>query len=291
MLGILLSLLSAATFAFNNASARRGVLSGSAMQSLAITVPIGVPLFFIAALASGNIGRLADFSLRGLGFLSLAGLLHFIFGRYCNVRASKAIGLTLSAPIVQLNLIVTLILAVFVLGERLTPLRMMGIVLIIIGAALMRQRESKPVEAATASAAPDGTEAFRPHYAEGYLFALLCAAGYGTTPILVRSAIGGGGPGTAIAAGVVSYGAATVLLAILHAADQWLAARARHQAGRAEVVHLVGGVRLRLADADLHGVFAGAAVGGGADPAIVAAVSLFVCLHADARARNLRQAG
>ncbi len=214
MLGILLSLLSAATFAFNNASARRGVLSGSAMQSLAITVPIGVPLFFIAALASGNIGRLADFSLRGLGFLSLAGLLHFIFGRYCNVRASKAIGLTLSAPIVQLNLIVTLILAVFVLGERLTPLRMMGIVLIIIGAALMRQRESNPVEAATAAAAPDGAEAFRPHYAEGYLFALLCAAGYGTTPILVRSAIGGGGPGTAIAAGVVSYGAATVLLAI-----------------------------------------------------------------------------
>jgi drug/metabolite transporter (DMT)-like permease len=213
VLGILLSLLSAATFAFNNASARRGVLSGSALQSLAITVPIGVPLFVIVALASGNIGRLADFSLRGLAFLSLAGLLHFIFGRYCNVRASKAIGLTLSAPIVQLNLLVTLALAIAVLGERLTPLRILGIVLIIIGAALMRQGESKPVEAASA-AMPEAAETFRPHYAEGYLFALLCAAGYGVTPILVRSAIGGGGPGTALAAGVVSYGAATVLLAI-----------------------------------------------------------------------------
>ena len=214
MLGILLSLLSAATFAFNNASARRGVLSGSALQSLAITVPIGVPLFFIATLASGNIGHVSDFSLRGVVFLSMAGLLHFIFGRYCNVRASKAIGLTLSAPIVQLNLLVTLALAIAVLGERLTPLRILGIVLIIVGAALMRQREAKSVETVPDPVALDAAEPFRPHYAEGYIFALLCAAGYGTTPILVRLAIGGGGPGTAIAAGVVSYGAATVLLAI-----------------------------------------------------------------------------
>jgi drug/metabolite transporter (DMT)-like permease len=209
VLGILLSLLSAATFAFNNASARRGVLSGSAVQSLVITVPIGVPMFFFVALASGNMSRLANFSLRGLVFLSLAGLLHFLFGRYCNVRASKAIGVTLSAPIVQLNLIVTLTLAVAALGERLTPLRMIGIVLIIVGAALMRQGEARPD-----AAGPDAVEGFRPHYAEGYLFALLCAAGYGISPILVRSAIGHGGPGTALAAGVVSYGAATVLLAM-----------------------------------------------------------------------------
>ena len=37
MLGVSLAALSAATFAFNNASARRGVLTGSVAQTLAIT--------------------------------------------------------------------------------------------------------------------------------------------------------------------------------------------------------------------------------------------------------------
>ena len=54
MLAGFLALLSAATFAFNNASLRRGVLTGSVAQAMAITVPIGVPLFFIAALLSGT---------------------------------------------------------------------------------------------------------------------------------------------------------------------------------------------------------------------------------------------
>jgi drug/metabolite transporter (DMT)-like permease len=204
VLGIILSLLSAATFAFNNASARRGVLSGSVLQALAITVPIGVPMFFAAALLSGNLGRLADFSAQGLQFLAAAGVLHFIVGRYGNYRASKAIGVTLSAPIVQLNLIVTLALAVTVLDERLTPLRIAGIALVILGATLMRQGERARAE----------RDAFRPAYAEGYFFGLLAAAGYGVTPILVRAAIGGGGPGAALCAGVVSYAAATLALAL-----------------------------------------------------------------------------
>jgi drug/metabolite transporter (DMT)-like permease len=212
VLGILLSLLSAGTFAFNNASARRGVLTGSALQSIAITVPIGVPIFFLVTLVSGNLGFVAGFLPRDFLFLAMAGLLHFLFGRYCNVRAAQAVGLTLSAPIVQLNLLVTLALAVAVLGERLTPLRIIGIALIIGGAALMRQSEAKP--ASSGGAAPEAENGFRPHYAEGYTFALLCAAGYGVTPVLVRSAIGSGGPGAALAAGLVSYGSATVLLAV-----------------------------------------------------------------------------
>jgi drug/metabolite transporter (DMT)-like permease len=225
VLGIILSLLSAATFAFNNASARRGVLSGTVLQALAITVPIGMPMFFAAALVSGNLARLSDFAPRSFAFLAIAGVLHFIFGRYGNYRASKAIGITMSAPIVQLNLIVTLVLAVLVLGERLTPLRIFGIVLVIAGAALMRQGESRSV--AAPAAVPARPEAFRPAHAEGYLFALFCAVAYGVSPILVRAGLDGGGLGTAVAAGLVSYTAATLALGLfLLAAGQWRHARA-----------------------------------------------------------------
>jgi len=91
-------------------------------------------------------------------------------------------------------------------------LRIVGIALIILGAVLMRQSESKPSAAAEVETQD---EKFRPQYAEGYFFALLCAAGYGVTPVLVRAAIGNGGPGAAVAAGVVSYGAASVLLLLI----------------------------------------------------------------------------
>ena len=50
LFGGLLALLSAATFAFNNASLRRGVLTGSVAQAMAVTVPIGFPIFLLAAL-------------------------------------------------------------------------------------------------------------------------------------------------------------------------------------------------------------------------------------------------
>ena len=62
MLGGFLALCSAASFAFNNASVRRAVLTGSIVQGMSITVPIGVPLFFVAALVTGNLAAVAGFS-------------------------------------------------------------------------------------------------------------------------------------------------------------------------------------------------------------------------------------
>ena len=61
LLGALLAICSAATFAFNNASVRRGVLTGTVGQAMAITVPLGLPIFFLVALVSGSLGTLAGF--------------------------------------------------------------------------------------------------------------------------------------------------------------------------------------------------------------------------------------
>jgi drug/metabolite transporter (DMT)-like permease len=206
VLGICLAALSAATFAFNNASARRGVLTGSVLQGLAITVPIGVPIFFLAALATGNLGTLARYSGEAIGLLTLAGVLHFVLGRYGNFRAAQAIGTNLSAPVIQLGLAVTLTLAVLVLKEALTPLRILGIALLALGPALMRNG----ADAGSAAALK-----FRPRFAEGYAFALLAAAAYGVSPILVRLALISGDLGSGLVGGLVSYGAATLAVALL----------------------------------------------------------------------------
>ena len=212
MLGVCLAALSAATFAFNNASARRGVLTGSVAQALAITVPVGVPIFFLAAVATGALGTLAAFSGEALGLLALAGVLHFVVGRYCNFRAAQAIGANLAGPLIQFSLAVTLALAVLVLKEPLTVLRIAGIALLALAPALMRNGGADRSETGALEPAPPK---FEPRYGEGYAFALLAALFYGVSPLLIRLAVIRGDLGSGIAGGLVSYLAATAAVALV----------------------------------------------------------------------------
>jgi drug/metabolite transporter (DMT)-like permease len=218
VLGGLLAVCSAACFAFNNASVRRAVLTGSIAQGMAITVPIGVPLFFIAALVTGNLAAVAGFSPTALAALSAAGIMHFVWGRYCNYRATRAIGTNLVAPIQQFNLLVTLVLAIWLLGEYLTPLKVLGIGLILLGPTFTmgKRKTERPVsdEKITPIDA-EKPKAFQPKYAEGYIFSLLSATGYGLSPILVRVGLENQGIGVSLAGGLVAYIAATAAFALV----------------------------------------------------------------------------
>lgn len=225
MLGALLAIASAATFALNNASLRRGVLTGSVAQAMAITVPIGLPIFFVTALATGSLGAVLGFSPHALMALVAAGLVHFLWGRYCNYRATRAIGTNLTAPIQQANLIIALALAIVILGETLTPLKLLGIGLILFGPYLaLREKGDKDKKAPASGAARPEDEAkdaevkpavsFKPRYAEGILFALLSATGYGVSPVLVRLGLEGKGLAVSIAGGLIAYSAATIVMAL-----------------------------------------------------------------------------
>ena len=103
MLGAILAILSAVTFAFNNAAVRRGVVTGTPGQAMAITVPIGVGCFLLAAITTGEIARLGQFPPAAAGWMAGVGLLHFLLGRYCNYRANQAAGMNLTAPVIQLS--------------------------------------------------------------------------------------------------------------------------------------------------------------------------------------------
>jgi uncharacterized membrane protein len=211
----------------NDVSVRRGVLTGSVLQGMAITVPIGVPLFFIAAAATGYLGTLGEFSVPAMASLATAGILHFVWGRYCNYRAIRAIGINLATPLQQFNLLVTLAAAVGILGEALTPLRLLGIALVLLGPGftLREARAAKePVAEAETTATPERAEAyagtarrqaaeFEPRYGEGYLFALLSATGYGLSPIFIRLGLEQQSLGGSFAGGLIAYVAASVVMA------------------------------------------------------------------------------
>ncbi len=239
MLGGFLALLSAAAFSFESATSRRGVVTASVVQALAVTVPLGVPIFLLCAIAFGGLSAIAGFSAQAVVCLALAGVLHFVWGRYCNYRASKAMGANLVAPVQQSNMLVTLALAIWILGEHLTPLRIVGIGLVVLGPALTYDRTRRkpalgPAEGRTrmapdsiAPVAAEPRKLFQPNYAEGYLFALLSSTGYGISPVLIRLALEDKALQASLAGGLISYGAAALVFAlILFWPGQWRHVRA-----------------------------------------------------------------
>jgi uncharacterized membrane protein len=208
VLGAFLALLSAATFGLNNATLRRGVLTGSVLQALAITVPIGAPLFFLVCLFFGALDSLRAFSGATWIWMSVAGIIHFVIGRYGNYRATNAMGAALSAPIGQISVLVALVLAVVFLGETLTPLKVIGIVLVMVSPMFVIKRRRK-------NGAPEKKAAFEPRYLEGTLWGTVGALGYGISPLLVRIGLEGGGILDGLAAGFISYLAAAILVGAL----------------------------------------------------------------------------
>ena len=215
MLGAVLAVLSGATFALNDAVARRAVLTGTPIQGMAIALPAGVLCFLSIALVTGELARLATFPVVAAAWMAGAGVLHFLFGRFCFFRASQSAGANLSGPVIQMQVVVTLTLAVIVLAEPCTLLQMLGGVVMLGGSLLtLSQRPSRTrakLSVAEASAAPT----FVPRIVEGMLFSSLTAVAWGTAPIMVRLALRQSGPSSAIVGGLIAYASATVAIAVL----------------------------------------------------------------------------
>ena len=245
MLGGLFALLAAVTFAWTNATVRRGVVSGTAVQATTLSIPIGLPIFFAALVVSGQPGLMAELPLRSTLVFAAVGISHFIIGRYCNYRPLAAIGTNLAGPVMQFSLVVSLVLAIAFLGETLTPLRILGIVLILAGPTIVSRDRTK------GSATPLQST-FTPRLAEGYVFALLGSICYGASPVLVRYAVAGQGLAASLAGGVIASAAATaVMLILLPLPGHWREVRAAP--ARRQMVRDIGHSGLPVADICLHG--------------------------------------
>ena len=211
MFGALLALASAAFFGLNNAALRRGVVKGSVLQAMAITVPFGVPLFAVIAFFLGGFEAMAAWDLAPWLWMIAAGVVHFVAGRYGNYMASKTLGATLSTPIQQGSIVVSLVLAFVFLGETVNPMNVAGILLVVVGPMLVVRRRKKISEAGKA-------KGFEPQYGPGLFWGAVCALGYGTSPLFIALGIGEGGIADSVGGLLVSYTAAAIVVIL------WVAA-------------------------------------------------------------------
>jgi drug/metabolite transporter (DMT)-like permease len=229
------------SFALGGTMTRRGMMRASASFGLYVTVILGVPLFAVAALATGQIFDADEITSNGYVLLAGAGILHFLVGRYCGFRAVAAIGANRNQPLLTTSILYSVILAIIVLDESITWAMFGGMALVVVGPMLMIERSrvkgdagvpAKPPtglpasglpsdpsstlisgDAVATAAKPDAKPDMPPlKLAEGYFFGLAAAAIYGNTPIMVRAALEDSELG--IMGGLASYMAASAVLIV-----------------------------------------------------------------------------
>jgi len=205
LFGALLALASAAFFGLNSAASRRGLVTATVLQGMAITVPLGVPIFIGFAALMGGFDAIANWGLAPWIWMTLAGIVHFVIGRYGNYRATQALGATLSTPIQQASVLVALVLAFLFLDETINLANLIGIALVILGPLMVVRRRS----AATKTGRDKG---FEPDYGPGLFWGTVCAFGYGVSPLFIALGIGDGGISDSVGGLLVSYVAATVVV-------------------------------------------------------------------------------
>lgn len=230
-LGILYVAISNISFAINTVSARRGMLSGSAWQGVYLSVLIGTPIFLISALVSAQIFHWAEIGPFKYGILGLAGVLHFLFGRYCNYRTLGILGANRANPIVQSNALFSVALAIPLLGESVTPLMWGGIALLMLAPSFSSPNRRKTVSTVAqetrATSQGNGTEHSRndkpssyasavdelstPKIIEGYFFGILNSIAWGASSLLIRYGLQDS-DGLGVLGALIAYSAASLVL-------------------------------------------------------------------------------
>ena len=137
-LGPVLALLSAAVFAGVGVLIRRGVYqSEESTTAAAITVLVGTPLFLFILPLTGDWSRLWSLSWQGFTSLGIAGILHFVLGRYLLFNAIRLMGANKTVAIGRANILFAVIFGIVFLGEAVTTLLILGVLSIVGGATLV----------------------------------------------------------------------------------------------------------------------------------------------------------
>lgn len=252
--GALLALASSFSFSVNSILVRRGFADAgaTAAQGAFITVLLGVPFGLIAVLLTGQILNFGLIPLDGYLYLSGAGIVHYGIGRYCNYRGIAAIGAARAVTVQAVAVPYSILMAVVLLDERPSLLMYAAIALILIGPSLMIERRSKRPAGAPADGSGGAAPGVEIRQLEGYVFSLLAALAYGTSPILIRAAVEDASATAAIGT-LVSYAAAS---AVLIAALALPAQRELVHAINFRYMRLFGGAGLSVFLAQLFRFFA-----------------------------------
>ena len=168
----------ALTAAFLGAGAtiliRQGLRGSDPYTGFWVNVVVGAVAAWVAVALTGGPGPV---SATALAFFILAGLVGTVAGRLLRFIAIERVGASVSAAIVNLNPLIATLLAIALLGERVTVPIVTGTVVITLGTILLSMSGQHL--------------GFRPRL---LIYPLLSATCFGMVSILRKIGLGGAGP-------------------------------------------------------------------------------------------------
>ncbi|MDF1590127.1 MAG: EamA family transporter [Desulfobacterales bacterium] len=200
--GSTFALLCALTFAFAAVSTRRAVIKGPAlMHGVFISILISLPFLLGILIASGQTGRIFSFSLSGYIWLSSAGILHFVIGRWMFFKSVQFSGANITSILRRTDSLVALLLGVALLGEPLSFPLVFGILLTVFGVIITSLNPNM---------VRDKQAPFLNLSSKALFFGLGTGVLWGITPVLMK--VGLQGSNAPVAGAFISFFAATVAL-------------------------------------------------------------------------------
>ncbi|MBI2853660.1 MAG: DMT family transporter [Chloroflexi bacterium] len=175
----------------NQCIARRAVLRASPGYMANMVIFFGFPFFLLVAAITGDLLQMGRYSWQSYAIFSFAGLVQFTFGRTWFYKSIKLIGATRSNPVINLNIIIVVVLALVLFHEPITLLTVVGIMLAITGPFLIAVKE--PTDDARLQSKADLRTIDRRTLYRGTLYGLGCAVLFGSGTISVKLGLNYGG--------------------------------------------------------------------------------------------------
>ncbi len=210
MLGAILGLLSAVAFGANSIIARRGMLRVSSHYVATLTVFTGPIFFFIVGGLTGDLFKLKQIPLDAYLYLALSGITHFALGRTWSYKSIQLLGSNRSNIVTSLHPVVTIILAMVILKETITPIMGLGIVCTLIGPLSILLEEEAVQGGVGSKSNPHGKELDRPTLYKGIFYGLAGATFWGSSAIFIKLGLEHGG--FPIAGSFIAYLAASLAI-------------------------------------------------------------------------------
>ncbi len=136
-MGVLFAMISAIGFALTYVLIRKGVRADDPDNGLMMTMLLNVALLVVASVGLWVSVPLPELHLEAVAWFIVAGLLGPLVGRNALFGGIRRIGSSRAAAIKNNAPVVTVVIAVVLLGERLSPPALLGALLVIAGLLLL----------------------------------------------------------------------------------------------------------------------------------------------------------
>ena len=171
-LGASIALLSAVFFASSGVTTRRGVYGGGVYSTVLVSIVIGIPMYILSLLFYPSLQELRGISPEAVALFMLAGIVHFVIGRFILYYSIHYMGASASYPIMSSSNVLSAVVAIPLLGEILTGNKIVSVIIVSLGIYLMARGNIELKE-----------------FKKGFPLALMTAFVFAASSLIVRAAL------------------------------------------------------------------------------------------------------